>query len=328
MPFKFYMSRIILLLSLVLIAVSCKKDSELQKNIAKINTDIKVERFDRLFAEVASEELPKLKQTYPFMFSEKYSDSFWLAKKADTLQIQLFNEVGKTFKTFDEVETEIESLFNHLKYYFPEFNPPRIITVTNDVDYRNRVIVTDTIAVIALDNYLGSDHEFYVYGNIDKYVRKNLKKEQLVVDLANEYAKKYIYQSQKRTLLDEMIYFGKLLYFKDMVIPFKTEAERIGYSPEQLNWAIANESYIWRYFVERELLFSTDSKLPSRFINPAPFTKFYLEEIDADSPGRLGQYMGWQIVRAYMEQNDVSLKDMLIKSTEDIFNNTKFKPRK
>ena len=328
MPFKFYMSRIILLLSLVLIAVSCKKDSELQKNIAKINTDIKVERFDRLFAEVTSEELPKLKQTYPFMFSEKYSDSFWLAKKADTLQIKLFDEVHKAFTDFNNIESEVESLFNHLKYYFPEFNPPRIITVTNDVDYRNRVIVTDTIAVIALDNYLGSEHEFYVYGNIPKYVYQNLKKEQIAVDLAGEYAKKYTYQSQKRTLLDEMIYFGKLLYFKDMVIPFKTEAERIGYSPEQLNWAIANESYIWRYFVERELLFSTDSKLPSRFINPAPFTKFYLEEIDADSPGSLGQYMGWQIVRAYMQQNDVSLKDMLIKSTEDIFNNTKFKPRK
>ncbi|WP_418602929.1 gliding motility lipoprotein GldB [Hwangdonia sp.] len=320
------MKNAILLFSVVLLTISCKKDNTLQKNIAKINTDIKIERFDRLFAEADSKELPKLKQAYPFMFSEKYSDSFWIAKKADTLQIQLFNEVDIAFTNFNDVETEIESLFNHLKYYFPEFNPPRIITVTNDVDYRNRVIVTDTIAVIALDNYLGSDHEFY--GAIPKYIRAHFNKEQLVVDLADAYAKKYIYQSQKRTLLDEMIYSGKLLYFKDKVIPFKTDAERMGYSPEQLTWAIANESYIWRYFVERELLFSTDSKLPSRFINPAPFTKFYLEEIDADSPGRLGQYIGWQIVRAYMQQNDVALKDMLIKSTEDIFNNTKFKPRK
>lgn len=322
------MKNVILLFGIFLIAVSCKKESQSQKNIAKINTDISVERFDKLFAKADSKELSDLKKAYPFMFSEKYSDSFWLAKKADTLQIQLFDEVAKTYPTFTTIETEIESLFNHLKYYFPEFNPPRVITVTNDVDYRNRVIVTDTIALIALDNYLGSEHDFYVYGNIDKYIRKNLKKEQLVVDLASKYAKKYIYQSQKRTLLDEMIYCGKQLYFKDMVIPFKTDAERISYSQEELDWAIANESYIWRYFVERELLFSTDSKLPSRFINPAPFTKFYLEEIDTDSPGRLGQYIGWQIVRAYMKQNNVSLKDMLIKSTEDIFNNTKFKPRK
>jgi len=320
------MKKIIFLVCIISIAISCKKDSELQKKIAKINTDITVERFDELFAETTLEGLPKLKQTYPFMFSDKYPDSFWMDKKTDTLQIQLFEEVNKTFQNFDSTEAEIESLFNHLKYYFPEFNSPRIITVTNDVDYRNKVIVTDTITVIALDTYLGSGHEFY--GAIPKYLRVNLKKEQLVVDIATEYAKKYIYQSQKRTLLDEMIYFGKQLYFTDVVIPFKTEADRIGYSQEQLNWAIANESYIWRFFVERELLFSTDSKLPGRFINPAPFTKFYLEEIDADSPGRLGQFIGWQIVRTYMKQNDVSLKDMLIKSTEDIFNNTKFKPRK
>ena len=80
--------------------------------------------------------------------------------------------------------------------------------------------------------------------------------------------------------------------------------------------------------MERELLYSTDSKLPGRFINPAPFSKFFLEGIDAASPGRLGQYIGWQIVRAYMLNNEVSLRDMLIMSTEDIFNNSKFKPRK
>ena len=326
MSFKFYMKSKIFFLILLVFGVSCKKENRLEAKIAQINTDIKVERFDKLFAKVTPKSLQNLKTAYPFMFSEKYKDSFWLAKKADTLQVQLFQEVDKTFTNFDEIEIEIESLFNHLKYYYPEFTTPRIITTTNDVDYRNKIIVTDTITVIALDNYLGSEHEFY--GSIPKYIKANFKKEQLVVDLAHEYAEKYTYHSHRKTLLDEMIYFGKLLYFKKAVIPFKTEAARIGYSQAQLEWSIANESYIWRYFVERELLFSTDAKLPGRFINDAPFSKFYLEEIDTDSPGRLGQYIGWQIVRAYMQQNDVPLKEMLIKSTEDIFNNTKFKPRK
>ncbi len=324
MPFKFSMKYIFF--CLLAVAVSCKTENALEAEISKINTDIKIERFDKLFAKITSEGLPDLKTAYPFMFPVKYTDSFWLAKRADTLQIQLFNEVDKTFLDFNNTEIEIESLFNHLKYYFPEFNPPRIITTTNDVDYRNRVIVTDTIAVIALDSYLGSEHEFY--GGIANYLKANFNKEQIVVNLANQYAEKYTYLPVRKTLLDEMIYHGKLLYFKDKMIPFKTEAERIGYSEEQLKWAIANESYIWRFFVGRELLFSTDTKLPRRFINPAPFTKFYLEEIDADSPGRLGQYIGWQIVKAYMRQNDVPLKEMLIKSTEDIFNNSKFKPRK
>lgn len=326
MLFKFYMKHLLLCLIALVITISCKDEPALETEIAHINTDIKVERFDLLFANTTPENLPKLKKAYPFMFSEKYKDSFWIAKIADTLQVQLFDAVESEFKNFDETELEIESLFNHLKYYFPEFNPPRVITRTSHVDYRNRAIITDTIAILALDTYLGSEHAFY--GGIPKYISEHLRKEQITVDLAEEYANIYIYQGQNKTLLDEMIYFGKQLYFKDAMIPFKTEAERIGYSKEQLDWAITNESYIWRYFVERELLFSTDSKLLGRFINPAPFSKFYLEEIDADSPGRLGQYIGWQIVKAYMTQNERSLKDMLITSTEDIFNNSKFKPRK
>ena len=320
------MKNVLFFLVFTMLFFSCKKENKLENTIAKINTKVEAERFDLLFAKITNKTLPDLKKAYPFMFSEKYVDSFWIDKVSDTLQRHLFNEVEKTFVNFDNTQHDIESLFNHLKYYFSEFNPPRVITTTSDVDYRNRVIVTDTIVVIGLDNFLGSNHEFY--DNIPKYIREDLKKEQIVVDLAGAYAEKYIYQTQSKTFLDEMIYFGKQLYFKDVMIPFKSEASRIGYTQEQLNWAMANENDVWRYFVEHELLFSTDTKLSGRFITPAPFSKFYLEEIDGESPGRLGQYIGWQIVKAFMEHNEVSLKDMLITDAEEIFNNSKFKPRK
>jgi len=76
------------------------------------------------------------------------------------------------------------------------------------------------------------------------------------------------------------------------------------------------------------LLFSTDAKLPNRFINPAPFSKFYLEQIDNDSPGRVGRYIGWQIVKSYAEKNDVSLVELLNTPAQTIFNNAKYKPNK
>nr|WP_317292964.1 gliding motility lipoprotein GldB [Aestuariibaculum lutulentum] len=306
--------------------ISCQKEDKLESEIAKINVDAKVERFDQLFSKLTPSKLKDLKTAYPFMFNEKFTDSFWIDKASDSLQKVLFKEVDKTFNNFAQTELDIESLFNHLKYYFPEFHVPRIITVTSDVDYRNRVIVTDTIDIVALDNYLGADHEFYQ--SIPVYLREGFNKENIVVDLAGEYAKRYIYPVHNRTFLDEMIYFGKQMYFKDIMVPFKSEASRIGYTEDELKWAQTNESYIWRYFVEREMLFSTDSKLSGRFIADAPFSKFYLEGIDSESPGQLGQYIGWQIVRAYMKNNEVSLKDMLTANAEEIFNNSKFKPRK
>ena len=319
------MQKILCIIVIMSLFFSCQKDSKLEKEIAKIDVTVNVERFDKHFAKATPSSLPQLKKDYPFMFSKKYPDSLWIVRINDTLQKQLNTEAANAFTDESLFEGEIQSLFQHLKYYFKTFKSPRIITVTSDVDYRNKTIVTDTIVLIALDTYLGENHEFY--GGIPKYIRQNFESSQIVPDLATQYALQNLYQPKRKTFLDEMVYYGKVLYFKDVMIPFKLDNEKIGYTKGQLNWAIDNESYIWRYYVERELLFNTDSQLLNRFINPAPFSKFNLE-LDSESPGRLGQYMGWQIVKAYMKNSDVTLQKMLGTSAEDIFNNSKFKPRK
>lgn len=316
---------VILMFSLVIV-FSCKQESKIESEIAQIDVDFIVERFDKAFGEAKSGDLPQLKSAYPFMFSDRYDDAFWITRMNDTLQQELTNESSKVFDELVDEKNEITQLFQHLKYYFPEFKVPRVITATSSVDYRNKVIVTDTIVLISIDTYLGKGHEFYQ--GIQHYLRQNFEREQMVVDMANAYAEKYSFQVNRKTLLDEMVYFGKLLYFKDVMVPFKNDAQKIGYTNEQLDWAKSNEFFIWNHFMDKELLYSTDSKLPSRFINPAPFSKFYLEMIDKESPGRIGQFIGWQIVKSYMANNDVELKDMLIKEPIEIFNNSKYKPQK
>ncbi|MBN4047217.1 gliding motility lipoprotein GldB [bacterium AH-315-P13] len=319
------MRKILSAFVIICFVFSCEKESKLKKEIAEIDVTVNIDRFDKLFAKATPSSLPQLKNNYPFMFSKRYNDSVWIARLNDTLQQQLNTEVEKAFPDETVFEDDIHSLFQHLKYYFKTFKPPRIITVTSDVDYRNKTIVTDTITLIALDTYLGTDHEFYV--GIQNYIKQNFRSSQIVSDLATQYAQQQIYQPKRKSLLDEMVYYGKVLYFKDVMIPFKEDEEKIGYTKEQLDWAIDNESYIWSYFVEREFLFDTNTKLVLRFINPAPFSKFDLE-LDRESPGRIGQYIGWQIVRAYMKNNEVTLLQMLSANAEDIFNNSKFKPRK
>lgn len=310
---------------IIILLTGCKKEETVSKEVLSVPIDLKIERFDSIFAKSKPSDLPKLKKDYPFLFSKRYSDSLWIQKMTDTLEQQLYEETLSVFSEFNNTKQELKLFYKHLKYYFPESRMPRILTVVSDVDYRNKAIVTDSIVLIALDTYLGKDHRFY--GNIPEYLRQNLDRKQLVSDLAGEYAKQYIYPMQNRTLLDEMIFFGKILYFKDVTLPLSSDTEKIGYTADELEWAKANESEIWRYFVEKELLYSTDSQLTDRFINPAPFSKFYLE-LDGESPGRLGQYIGWQIVRSYMENNNVDLKKMLISNSEIIFNKSKYKPRK
>ncbi|MFC0602979.1 gliding motility lipoprotein GldB [Winogradskyella pulchriflava] len=321
------LTRIYIVLIFGFVLVSCNEDSKLENEILKIEANFVVERFDTAFLNAEPRDLPKLKSAYPFLFPQRVPDSIWVKKLNDTLENEILQEVNKAFGNFKDTKREIKQLFQHIKYYDKVFSLPRVVTLTNNVQYRDKVIVTDSIVLVALDNYLGKDHKFYVDGGIPQYLAKNFTKDQIVVDLAEAYAKKYAYQSNRKTFLDEMIYYGKLLYFKDKIIPFKTDADKIGYTEDELKWAAANESPIWSYFIEKELLFSTDSKLPNRFIADAPFSKFYLE-LDNESPGRLGQYIGWQIVKAYADSTGEDIMTIIQEEPEEIFNKAKFKPKK
>ncbi|MFT5958857.1 MAG: hypothetical protein ACI8VJ_000607, partial [Polaribacter sp.] len=76
-----------------------------------------------------------------------------------------------------------------------------------------------------------------------------------------------------------------------------------------------------------KLLFSTDTNLNKRFLEIAPFSKFYREQ-DNLSPGQVGVWVGWQIVTSYMKHNDVSLQELLQINELDLFKESKYKPRK
>lgn len=304
---------------------SCQNSSKVEKEISAIEIDLTIERFDQLFASSSPSDLPVLKQSYPFLFSKKFSDSVWIRRMKDPIQALLATAVDSVFDDFKKTESEIHLFYQHLKYYNKPLKTPRIITVLSDVDYRNKIAVTDTIVLIALDTYLGENHEFYA--SFYDYTKQNLNSNQIVPDLATSYAEQFIYQPNRTTFLDEMIYFGKQLYLKDLWIPFKTDFEKIGYSVSEYEWSKENEFYIWQYFVENELLYQTDRKLLGRFIVAAPFSRFNLE-LDRESPGRLGQYIGWQIVKSYMKKNPTSVLEMLQIDPQEIFNNAKFKPKK
>ena len=314
---------VVLLIAVLLF--SCDSKSEKEKEIENIAVDFSIVRFDKEFASATVSDLKELKEKYPMFFPEQYADSIWVNRITDTLQQQLNKEVSLAFSDESHIASGLEDLFKHIKYYLPQFKEPLVYTTTSDVDYRNKVILTDDFLVIALDTYLGEDHPFYE--GIQKYLRKNMKASQLVPDIANEFAKRIIALPKDRTLLSQMIYHGKILYLKELWMPEINGSEIIGYTEEEFQWAKDNEDEMWRYFIEEELLFSTDPKLPPRFINPAPFSKFYLE-IDNESPGMLGRYLGWQIVRSYVEYNSDDIQDLVTIEEHELFNKSKFKPKK
>lgn len=313
----------------VLVAItffSCKEDGKVEEAVAKIPIEFKVERFDRIFWTSKPEDLQKVKEQYPYFFPSHISDSTLVNKLKDPLLKELYGEVQLQYPNLGKIETDLEKLFAHVQYYFPKNKTPRVITLINEVDTEGRVFYTDTLALISLDCYLGKDHRFYV--DFPEFKKPEMEQNQILPNLVTSFCYGKIAPPADRTLLSAMIYYGKELYVKDKLIPEYSDAVKIGYTETQLQFCQANEYYMWSNLVENKLLYDSNPKNELRFIKPSPFTKFYLE-IDNQTPGRVGQWLGWQIVRSYMENNeDVTLDQLLAMDSKSIFENSKYKPKK
>lgn len=317
------MKNFLYLLGLMLCIGSCADDSKLKPEIEGLSIDFTVKRFDKALAAATPSDIPTLKKEYPYFFSKRYDESYWKTKMKDTLQKEIESEVAKTFLDMSAINDDLELLFKHIKYYFPTTTIPKTIMVATDVDYRNKIILTDSLLFVSLSSYLGSEHFFYE--GIARFHAQNFRKEQIEVDVAHAFAKAKTPNPQSSQLIAHFIYEGKKLYLMKQLLSLTPEHELFSFTPEELEFARANEVNIWEYFVSREMLFSTDRKLLSRFIDPAPFSKFYLD-FDNETPGGIGRYIGYQIVYSFMTNNDVSLQSMFLQDAETIFNNAKYKP--
>lgn len=309
---------------LSLMFFSCNKKSAVEKKIEALPVQIKIDRFDQVFFESSPKDLQKIKKRYPFFFPEGIPDSVWVNKINNPLWRELFAEVQKKYKKSETIEAELEKVFKHIKFHFPKTKSPKVYTVIAEMDYDNKVIYADSLVIISLEMYLGKDHKFYEF---PAYIRQNFEQRQMMPDLVASFAKSKITTDKDNTLLSQMIYHGKLLYLKDLLLSSYTDDEKMGYTPKEISWCEENESYIWRYFLENELLYSNELKLNSRFIAPAPFSKFYLE-IDNESPGQVGAWIGWQIVRSFVKNNDVPVAKLLELNAKELFKKSKYKPKK
>ena len=311
--------------SVLFFFTSCNSDKKNKIDISTIDVNLKIERFDIDFYTSTEENLNDVKNKYPFFFPERITDSISLSKIANKDEQELFAETQKIYNHFSSTEKQLTSLFKHVKYYNPNFKAPKVITMLTNIDYDSRVLFVDSLLIISLDVYLGKNHQFY--SDYPIYIRENNTKNHLIVDVANAIISKQISTTNDRSFLEKMINEGKKMYLLDAYLPEIPDKEKIGYEEDKIAWAAINEEQIWMYFIEKKLLYSTDTKLNKRFLENAPFSKFYMEQ-DNLSPGRIGVWVGWQIVRSYMKHNNVSLQKLLKINPTDLFNKSKYKPKK
>ncbi len=305
--------------------LACSKEEKSVVDVSNIQTETIVKRFDQDFYTISPENLNVLKGEYPYLFPESNPDTVWLNKMNNKDELALFEESQKLYSDFSKEQEQLDILFKHIKYYYPQFKEPKTITILTNVDYENNVVLADSLLFISLDIFLGKDNE--VYDDFPNYIKQNYTEEHLIVAVADKFVHRFIPLSSNNDLIARMVQEGKKLILTQAFLPDKEENEIIGYTKDQLYWAELSETEIWKYFIQNEMLYNSDGQLAERFIDEAPFSKFFLE-IDQESPGRIGAWFGWQIIRSYLKNNKVPLQKVMLMDNEEIFNRSKYKPKK
>lgn len=308
-----------------LMLVACTSTNKKEQEIAKIKTNTQFAIFHDAFFKASPNDLPKLKSDFPYMFPKQMPDELVLERMKDTSQQFLYKQVKKVYGDFNTYETQIDDLFKHIKYYFKDFKIPTVVTDITGVSYQDKVLYADTLLLVSLDMFLGKDNE--VYGGYAKYLSQTFTPEHMTSAIAQKIIETKYSVNRDRTFLGQMIFEGKKTYLLDLFLPSVNDEVKLGYTPKKLAWAEVNEATVWAFFIKNELLYSNDSMLKQRFLEVAPFSKFYTS-IDRDSPGAIAKYTGLQIVRAYMNKNHVSAKELIDLDAQTILNQSGYKPKK
>ena len=318
-----FKNRFCLILVLLIISVlfwSCSN----RKTHKDATQSYELIRFESIFYDAHPDSLAEVEKRFPYFFPKSYPFSVWVNRRIDSLQLALYAQI-KSISNSD-IHDQLTPFMEGLPRVFENtVVPKKVITITSDVDYNNKVILNDSMALIAIDNFLGVNH--HMYEGIAFYLRQGMELNQLSKELAESFANNRIALPIDRTFLAQLIYSGKIQFLKQSILSDYSEDKILGYTPDQLAWAMTNEKEIWNFFVSKELLYSTDPELIKRFISPAPFSKFYLN-IDVDSPGQIGQWLGLQIVKAYQKKERKSITQLLNTPYRELFEKSKYKPRR
>ncbi|MDD4746019.1 MAG: hypothetical protein RBR35_05880 [Salinivirgaceae bacterium] len=208
-----------------------------------------------------------------------------------------YDSVKRVYGDFSEKKRAIEDGFSYAKYHLPNLQVPKIYTVISG--FNESMIMIDSAVGISLDKFLGSKSYFYERLATPIYTRKRNEPFLLEAEvLRNWLYSEYPNGDPNENLINTMIYHGKIMYIMDASFPDMPDHLKISFTPAEIIWAKKSEHNMWAFLIDKKLLFAIDKHI-GKYVDEAPFVSTFGEE----SPGRVGVWIGWQIVRSFMDAN-------------------------
>ncbi len=338
------------LFSIILILFSCSNDNK-GPDVSNIKVDVPVERFDRDFFSMDTIGIEKglatLATKYPDLVPIFINNILGIMDTPQTIGVIRFitqnkflaDSANKSFENMSDIKKVFEQAFRYVKYYYPEYKIPKLVTIVGPPDaFAKKAngelttnFLTDDFLGISLQFYLGSDFSlyndpFYVANIAPQYISRRFDKKYIVADamklIADDISPD---KSLGKGLIEQMIEKGKQLWLLDKFMPATHDSIKTGYTKDQLSWCKANEGLIWNEIITTEKdLYTKDPLTLQNYIGEAPFT----QSLGPQSPGNIGQWIGWRIVKKFAEKNaSLSVADVLKNDARKILEEAKYKPK-
>lgn len=335
--------------------ISCSSDQKIAApDTSLIELDYSIVRFDKLLVDLDTnsivEEFNQLQVHHP-AFTELYfsriipitttpgvyNDSFYIDLSSflkDSRIRFLLDTVQYAFGGLDDLlENDLDGAFKNFNYYFPDFVPPNVYTLISEYAYQQFLFedinMRDGLG-IGLDLYFGRDFPYHMIApnspSFSKYITRTFDQDHMVKKCMDVIINDKYGPPPGERLIDQMIHNGKKLFLLKKLLPYTHDSIIMEYTSSQIEWAEQNQEQMWAFFFKEELFYESNMMKINKYINTSPNSP----GMPAAAPGRTGNYMGWQIIKAYMKKfPEVSLQELFeLKDAQQILDQSRFKPRR
>jgi hypothetical protein len=330
---------VIILFVSIFILAGCNKEKEecaFIPETSAIKLNVSIEPLQDSFVNVSSKQsLAKLMARHPeirdyiFRRAEYPNDSIFIHEiytrfenpHIDTL---LF-ESRRVFGDLSELKAQFNEAFTNMRYYYPDYTAPKIKTIISGLD--TDLLVTDSLIIVSLDFFLGPGAKYRP--KMYDYLLKQYEKVNIVPSCMLIYGIDGKFNASKisdKTVLADMIAYGKSYYFAKHMLPCVPDSVFIWYSAEEINGARDNQDLIWARLIEDEVLYATNHITKQKFLGERPKTN----EVGDKCPGRIAQWVGWQIINKYAETHPEATLPQIMQTADanTLFKQSGYKPEK
>jgi hypothetical protein len=330
-----------LAIALILFFSSCSTGKN-KPDVSHIKTDIEIERFEKSFFSLDTNNLAKgmagLRNAFPRFYPVFFQDillinpmdtaNFSIIRQVLSSYTGIYDSIEHKYKDLDWLEEDLEKNFRYVKYYYPRYNIPKVITFIGTLDAPGVVLAPEYLG-IGLQQFGGKTFSVYQDPAVQQlypvYISRRFDKEYITASCMKAIADDiYPDKSAGKPLIEQMIEKGKSWFLLDKFLPDAADSVKTGYTKRQLDWVEENEGNIWGHIINNENLYTVEPVAIQTYLGEAPFTQGMSEA----SPGNIGQWVGWRIVQQYASKNEhLPLQQILQTDAKTILEGAKYRPK-